>query len=313
VAANPLLFQLKEVNNTFLALPYRMWVAIGSIDSVTLYDTQTLTPKLILVDSHYAPITDLSWSPDGFALMISSMDGFCTVLSFTTTDLGEPLSKPKQDEYLKFVLEARIPLVHQTENEQPKAAVKRTFSEMDDNDMMLVDKSPAIIGPQDSILYHKQNEIETPSKKKKITPTLISPMMMPKPGSILNLDNDPPKQKKRIAPILLSSPQLDAFHTPTKISSEILPKAQERMIQNQTGTMQPAPKFYPLSSLNYGGSESLKPVQMPLRTLGDLSRMAEMNSVQPLTRVSVEGKTQSPPKHLGFNQRTLDSFVQPKQ
>ena len=41
---------------------------------------------------HYAAITDAAWSPDGKTLVVSSSDGYCSVLSFTDHELGRVLT-----------------------------------------------------------------------------------------------------------------------------------------------------------------------------------------------------------------------------
>ena len=41
---------------------------------------------------HYAAITDAAWSPDGKTLVVSSSDGYCSVLSFTDQELGRVLT-----------------------------------------------------------------------------------------------------------------------------------------------------------------------------------------------------------------------------
>ncbi|XP_063676158.1 chromatin assembly factor 1 subunit B-like [Bolinopsis microptera] len=73
-------------------LPYRMIYAVASLSEVYLYDTEQFTPFCSVSDIHYACITDLAWSSNGRVLMITSYDGFCTVLSFDQDELGTPYS-----------------------------------------------------------------------------------------------------------------------------------------------------------------------------------------------------------------------------
>ncbi|KAG7132379.1 putative WD repeat-containing protein C26H5.03 like [Verticillium longisporum] len=71
------------------ALPYRMIYAVGTQDSVLLYDTQQQTPICVVSNLHLATFTDLAWSSDGLTLLITSSDGFCSTLSFSPGELGQ--------------------------------------------------------------------------------------------------------------------------------------------------------------------------------------------------------------------------------
>ncbi|THH19341.1 hypothetical protein EW146_g1812 [Bondarzewia mesenterica] len=64
------------------ALPYRMLFAVATMDSVAIHDTQQAGPVCILTKLHYDEFTDMSWSPDGQCLMLSSRDGYCTIVVF---------------------------------------------------------------------------------------------------------------------------------------------------------------------------------------------------------------------------------------
>lgn len=66
IACHPFLFQLKNEqlnaqSSLFLSIPYRMIYAIGTQDSIFLYDTRSGTPFLLVKDLHYATITDMGW------------------------------------------------------------------------------------------------------------------------------------------------------------------------------------------------------------------------------------------------------------
>ncbi|KAK6349307.1 hypothetical protein TWF730_010056 [Orbilia blumenaviensis] len=85
--------------NTAFALPYRMVYAVATKDAVLIYDTQQQTPLCIVSNLHYAAFTDLTWSPDGNTLLMTSTDGFCSVISFNPGELGNiytanPISNP---------------------------------------------------------------------------------------------------------------------------------------------------------------------------------------------------------------------------
>ncbi|CAK7230586.1 Chromatin assembly factor 1 subunit [Sporothrix bragantina] len=74
------------------ALSHRMIYAVATQDSVLLYDTQQQTPICVVSNLHCATFTDLAWSSDGLTLLISSSDGFCSTLSFTPGELGQPFA-----------------------------------------------------------------------------------------------------------------------------------------------------------------------------------------------------------------------------
>ncbi|KAF0306921.1 Chromatin assembly factor 1 subunit B [Amphibalanus amphitrite] len=81
---------LWEQTHTLLKLPYRMVMAVATRCSVLLYDTQQEAPFARISNIHFTRLTDLSWSRDGRLLMVSSTDGFCSVITFDDGELGEP-------------------------------------------------------------------------------------------------------------------------------------------------------------------------------------------------------------------------------
>ncbi|KAK6906546.1 chromatin assembly factor 1 subunit B [Kwoniella mangroviensis CBS 8886] len=70
------------------ALPYRLLYAVACQDSVLLYDTQQAGPIAIFKGLHYAGFTDIAWSPDGQTLILSSSDGYCSIVVFDLNELG---------------------------------------------------------------------------------------------------------------------------------------------------------------------------------------------------------------------------------
>ncbi len=72
--------------------------AIATEDSVFIYDTQNLKPFAYTMGIHYSNLSDISWSSDGSLLIIASIDGFCTFISFKENELGkiytDPIVKP---------------------------------------------------------------------------------------------------------------------------------------------------------------------------------------------------------------------------
>ncbi|XP_028399904.1 chromatin assembly factor 1 subunit B-like [Dendronephthya gigantea] len=96
----PVLFELRntgknscESNKSVFKLPYRTVIAVASLDSVVLYDTQRTLPFGFLSNMHYASLTDIAWSGDGRILAISSRDGYCSLVTFDDNELGVPYSQ----------------------------------------------------------------------------------------------------------------------------------------------------------------------------------------------------------------------------
>lgn len=52
------------------------------MDTVTIHDTQQAGPICMLTKLHYDEFTDASWTSDGHCLMLSSRDGYCTIVVF---------------------------------------------------------------------------------------------------------------------------------------------------------------------------------------------------------------------------------------
>jgi len=109
IRPNPILFQLpnqvqidskeniqsspssvasNEVRRCELNLPYRSIFAVLTVDSILIYDTVHSSPLCIAKNLHYAGLTDCSWSSDGHHLVVSSTDGYISMISFEDGELG---------------------------------------------------------------------------------------------------------------------------------------------------------------------------------------------------------------------------------
>ncbi|KAI8807872.1 WD repeat protein Cac2 [Cladochytrium replicatum] len=73
-------------------LPYRMVFAVASSEGINIYDTERPKPIAVVLNLHYSAITDLAWSPDGKILLVTSIDGFCSIIAFQNGELGNPLA-----------------------------------------------------------------------------------------------------------------------------------------------------------------------------------------------------------------------------
>lgn len=69
--------------------------AVATEDTVFFYDTNSETPFSYITGIHYSNLTDLSWSQDGRFLLVTSVDGFCTLVFFKPDELGIPYVEPE--------------------------------------------------------------------------------------------------------------------------------------------------------------------------------------------------------------------------
>ncbi|KAF9161688.1 hypothetical protein DFQ26_004318 [Actinomortierella ambigua] len=105
VRCNPVLFKLRDIkppNNqssvqqdgsrrapSMFGLDYRALYAVATQDSIMIYDTQQSAALVVVSHLHYATFTDMTWSSDGCTLIMTSSDGFCSIVSFEEGELGQ--------------------------------------------------------------------------------------------------------------------------------------------------------------------------------------------------------------------------------
>ena len=85
-----------EAKSPGTSLPYRSVFAVLTLDSVLIYDTYHSRPLALVRGLHYAGLTDCSWSKDGLNLMVSSTDGYISIISFQPGELGEIYTPPME-------------------------------------------------------------------------------------------------------------------------------------------------------------------------------------------------------------------------
>ncbi|KAJ3107200.1 hypothetical protein HDU97_004620 [Phlyctochytrium planicorne] len=158
---NPRRFKLhdRHPGEGHIKLPYRLIFAVATIDSVVVYDTTSQSPLAFIGNLHYASLTDVTWSHDGYLLVMSSVDGFCSAVSFLQSDLGEVLEEttPPQPQICVEKL-ATTPI-------DPSVAV----------DSMDVDIAPFEKAVMISVADNKENSegVKIVSKKRRITPVAV--------------------------------------------------------------------------------------------------------------------------------------------
>ena len=127
----PTLFELKASDsaaavssaNPVFDLPYRMIFAVATMDSVMIMDTQHLSPLALVGGVHWAAITDLAWAADGRKLVVSSSDGYCSVVLFEEGELGAAMDRAKVPAHVAAVV---WPEPHVVENEKEVKTGKMT-------------------------------------------------------------------------------------------------------------------------------------------------------------------------------------------
>lgn len=88
----PKSFSLRgTATSAFFKLPYRFIFAVATLNSLYIYDTESVQPIAVFAGLHYAAITDISWSPTGKYLALSSQDGYCSLVEFVDDELGSPI------------------------------------------------------------------------------------------------------------------------------------------------------------------------------------------------------------------------------
>ena len=89
-----------EKYSNLFRLPYRMIFAVATEKFVLLYDTQQVLPFAKISNIHYTRLTDITWSDDGRLLVVSSTDGYCSLISFGEEELGgfyDPTPAPSKE------------------------------------------------------------------------------------------------------------------------------------------------------------------------------------------------------------------------
>lgn len=205
-----------------------MIFAIATKCSVYLYDTQQKLPFGLISNIHYTRLTDLAWSNDGNTLLVSSTDGYCSIVQFTDGELGrlyeeqsirdiiasntareEPKKKKKVKKTKKEDSKEKSPALEEKENEK----VETNQSKADN----AVVELPESIKDQHLVsTIIKSNELFSPEKQ---VGSLATPIQVRKyPRNMEELDVSPPKNDVKI-PDVVTPKAVNFFSnkTPTRI------------------------------------------------------------------------------------------------
>uniref|UniRef100_A0A0E0APZ2 CAF-1 p60 homolog n=1 Tax=Oryza glumipatula TaxID=40148 RepID=A0A0E0APZ2_9ORYZ len=216
----PVLFKLRgSQSDCFFKLPYRVIFAVATLNSLYVYDTESVAPILIHAGLHYAAITDIAWSSDAKYLAVSSRDCFCTIIEFENEELGLPynLSGTKELDEGNTNCENMKPLkVDSMEIDagSSKAKIKASSAAVE------VTPSPPVLA-QNNILMTKDvaegnatsendrpsavdnMEVDVGESKAKMEVTPVAVQVTAPPVSTKNSASSKPT-KKRITPIAIN-------------------------------------------------------------------------------------------------------------
>lgn len=216
-------------------LPYRSVFAVLTTDTILVYDTHHSRPLSVVRGLHYAGLSDCQWSKDGTKLVVSSIDGYVSIVSFDNGELGEVYNRPVLAHSGSMVTSpssVQSPLQSQNRNNANGGATSTTKPTV-----LSFSKPKVASNPIPPCEPGQTATIEAPPSKRaktRITPTLISVPngSVPAPSSEpahakrcanellehdadtvgeavtkLTLSNDekPKKKKKRIQPLLISA------------------------------------------------------------------------------------------------------------
>ncbi|KAF5745140.1 Transducin/WD40 repeat-like superfamily protein isoform 1 [Tripterygium wilfordii] len=164
----PMAFRLRGSNSDgFFKLPYRLIFAVATLNSLYIYDTESVPPIAIVAGLHYAAITDISWSPNARFLALSSQDGYCSLLEFDKDALGSPV--PFSEEKKVIFDEKKSPV------QKPENMMIDTSA----NDGPVAVESNKLEGEMNKGKQASPTSTVTPTTnkpaKKRITPMAIDP------------------------------------------------------------------------------------------------------------------------------------------
>lgn len=169
----PVAFALRTSNSdAFFKLPYRLVFAVATLNSLYIYDTESIQPISILAGLHYAAITDIAWSATGKYLALSSQDGYCTLVEFENDELGSPISlseegkKGMDDESKSSIEKPEDMEVEGTLNNKKVAALLVVENEGKQ-------QSSVIIPMQNNNNNNNNNKPAATAAKRRITPMAI--------------------------------------------------------------------------------------------------------------------------------------------
>lgn len=214
IAFSPVIYEAQSSSPVF-KLPYKMLFAVATQDSIIIYDTEAVQPLGVVSNLHYLTITDLCWSQNGQSIIVSSADGFCSIVVFDEAVFGKvyctrhEINKVRDDMIDAKILEAasaeqpKPTEIPGTTTPQPK---KRTLIDL----FILSEKKPdsasrgpeaASLGPEIDRKERSTDNIESPAAllKQFTAPVVVDLTDGESPSKV-----DLTKKKRRVMPTLVT-------------------------------------------------------------------------------------------------------------
>ena len=204
-------------------------VALGSKDrSLSVWLTNHKRPLLVLHDLFNDSILDLSWSDDGYELLVCSTDGSVAYLSFSSKELGRRLSKQALDDlYVRTY------------------GFKRAEIKSNDSSMVLIE-NPELLklhtggtgGATPGKLAGNDSVLSTVSKEDSFNQSAIIVSTSAKSSAVVTtkqVETRTKEGKRRITPITLTT-------EPSSISRAPLPFTSFSPKQNKGGVVKTTPE-----------------------------------------------------------------------
>lgn len=193
VSFNPIFYGLSNIAGSIFSLPYKMVFAVATHNSVYVFDTVKLQPLGVVSNLHYMTITDLCWDNDGQSLIVSSAEGFCSVILFEEDVFGAPYTKSNvSNEVPSFSMKpdsssnkgldgyfSRSKVVKPSELDRTAAVPTESSKAADDTSAKdrkaLISNFLAqpIVLNQESVCGKLSSESKDEVKKKRVVPTLL--------------------------------------------------------------------------------------------------------------------------------------------
>ncbi|KAK7066103.1 Chromatin assembly factor 1 subunit B [Halocaridina rubra] len=173
----------KKFQNLF-DLPYRMVFAVATQNAIFLYDTQQPVPFGKISNMHYTRLSDIAWSSDGRILVVSSTDGYCSLVSFSEGELGNP---------------------YKLENTPQKSSPSVPLEKVSNENSLT--NSPELLSNSDKKM-DEENAVSDKNEKRDAESSnnrSVTRDSTPKPIAVKRL-SDSSKQGKRVSLVTLSGP-----------------------------------------------------------------------------------------------------------
>lgn len=218
-----------------------MIFALATKCSVYLYDTQQKLPFGLISNIHYTRLTDLAWSNNGSALLVSSTDGYCSIVQFSDGELGKVYGETSLQEIIEAKTEKEVP---KKKKKAKKAAVKKP----DETEKLAADEKENEGNPMEVDLFQdeicltnlpesikekipvdniiKSTEIFSPEKQNGLPTTPIQIRKFPRNRDEIEESpmNDDAKAEEITTP---KGKSLSAHKTPTRIEVRRQPSSMQ--------------------------------------------------------------------------------------